>query len=95
MDERKFEPGTPVWVVERDEDSNPYDVSGYVFLAQVGDFVIASPYINDHDELDYLMEYHRRETCEDYDADLPVFYADDCFATHEAAREALEGWLAE
>ena len=75
--------------------ATPCDVSGYVFLAQVGDFVIASPYINDHDELDYLMEYRRRETCEDYDADLPVFYADDCFATREAAREALEGWFAE
>ena len=38
--EEKLNAGAEVWVVERDEESIACEVSGYMFLAEVADFVI-------------------------------------------------------
>ena len=38
----------------------------------------------------YLLDYHRRDTCMDYDADLPVVYLDDCYPSQMAAHHALD-----
>lgn len=88
--EKHFEPGQPVWIVERDEDGEAYDIAGYVFLAEVAGYAILSPYVNDIDDLEYLLDYHRRETASDFDADLPVVLLSDCFASLTAARHALD-----
>ena len=88
--EKHFEPGQAVWIVERDEDGDAYDVSGYVFLAEVADHAILSPYVNGQGDLEYLLNYHRRETNADYDADLPVVLLSDCFASKTAAHHALD-----
>lgn len=88
--EKHFEPGQEVWIVERDEDGEAVDVSGYVFLAEVVGYAILSPYVNEHGDLEYLLDYHRRETALDFDADLPVVLLSDCFASLTAARHALD-----
>ena len=88
--EKHFEPGQEVWIVERDEDGEAHEVGGYVFLAEVAGYAILSPYVNDHGDLEYLLDYHRRDTCMDYDADLPVVYLDDCYPSQMAAHHALD-----
>lgn len=89
--DKHFEPGQPVWIIERDEDGEPCGVSGYVFLAEVADCAILSPYVNNHEDLKYLLDYHRRETNADFDADLPVVLLSDCFASQKGAHFALDG----
>ena len=86
----RFEPGQEVWIVERDEDGEAHEVGGYAFLAEVAGYAILSPYVNDHGDLEYLLDYHRRDTCMDYDADLPVVYLDDCYPSQMAAHHALD-----
>lgn len=88
--EKHFEPGQEVWIVERDEDGEAVDVSGYVFLTEVAGYAILSPYVSEHGDLEYLLDYHRRETNADYDADLPVILLSDCFASKTAAHHALD-----
>lgn len=89
-EETKYRPGDPVWVLERDECDEPIEVSGYMFIAEAHDYVILSAYINDLDNVDETLEYHAEETRNNYDTDLAVFPKADCFATQEAAHEALE-----
>ena len=81
----QIKPGAEVWVLERDEDGAACDVSGYMVLAEVDDFVIVSPYINGMEHLEGIMAYHVQETAENYDTDLAVFPAEDCFTTKDAA----------
>ncbi len=81
----KIKPGTEVWVLERDEDGTSCEVSGYMFLAEVCDFVIASSYINGMEHIEGILAYHAQKTVENYDTNLVVFPAVDCFTTKEAA----------
>ncbi len=90
FEKKKAIPGDSVWIVERDENGEAYDVSGYMFLAEVDDYVILSAYINDYDDLRSTMDYHATETVENYDTDLAVFSASDCYPTREEAEAALK-----
>lgn len=85
-----FTPGEEVWVVGRDEGGYACEFSGYVFLAEVADAVILTPYINDLEDLEDLMDYHICETRDNYDTDLAVFPAFDCYHTKGAAEAALK-----
>lgn len=87
--DHSFRAGDCVYVLERDECGTACDVSGYMFLAEVGGRVIVTPYINDMDDLNGILEYHVEETAENYDTDLAVFPAEDCWPTQEAAHAAL------
>lgn len=87
--EEKLNAGAEVWVVTRDEDGIACGVSGYMFLAEVAGYVIATSYINDLTCLDSTLAYHAQETVENYDTDLAVFPAEDCWPTREAAHAAL------
>lgn len=87
---KNFIPGEEVWVVERDEAGNATDVSGFVFLAEVESAVIVSPYINDLEDLEELLEYHIEETAANYDTDLSVFPSCDCFAIRGDAEAAYK-----
>lgn len=82
-------PGAEVWVVERDEDGCAVDVSGYMFLAKAGDAVILTAYVNNLENVQDTLAYHMQETAENYDTDLAVFPADDCYTTREEAEAAL------
>ena len=88
--EKKFIPGEEVWVVERDEDGKACDYSGYVFLAEVAGAVILTPYINDLEDVEDLLDYHIGQTRDNYDTDLAVFPADDCYGTSDEAQAAVE-----
>lgn len=78
-------PGAGVWVVEE------YEVSCYMFLAIVNEYVIATSYINDYETVEETMAYHAWETQENYDTHLCVFPSSNCFRTFEEAGAALEG----
>lgn len=85
----KFTPGAEVWVVERTGGGTACDVSGYVFLAEVAHAVIATPYIDDLEDLEELLNYHIEETADNYDTDLVVLPAADCYTDKDAAHAAL------
>ncbi len=88
--EQKAIPGTEVWVVNRDEYGEAYDASGYMFLAEVSGFVILTAYINDLEGLTDTMAYHADETSMNYDTNLVVYPAADCYLTREEAEAALD-----
>lgn len=85
----KLTPGEEVWVVERDGGGIAYEVSGYVLLAEVAGAVIVTPYINDLEDLEDLLAYHIAETQDNYDTDLAVFPAEDCYVYRCEAEEVL------
>lgn len=91
--EKKFILGGEAWVVERDDGGNACEVSGYVFLAQAGNAVILTPYINDLENLEDLLDYHIEQTRDNYETDLAVFPADDCYTDRESAMVALKAEL--
>lgn len=72
-------PGECVWVIVRDEIGEPYDVNGYIFLAQVAGAAIVTPYINDLESLEDILMYHIEETAKNNDPPLAVFPLDDCY----------------
>ena len=82
-------PGSDVYIVERDECGAVFEVSGYMFLAQVGHAVIVSAFINDYETVEETLEYHIEETATNYTTDLAVFPADDCYDDREDALAAL------
>lgn len=77
--------GDKVWVINRDED----DYDGYMFLAQSGNVVIVSPFVNDYDTSETL-DYFVRKTLDGMDADLYVFPLEDCYTSKEEAEKALK-----
>ena len=83
--EIKFEPGAPVWVVERDEAGEPREVSGCMFLAQSREFAIVSPYVNSIEDVDDTLAYLARDTVECRETAVAVFPIGDCFATMDEA----------
>lgn len=85
----KFTPGMPVWVIERDIDGNGCELSGYIFLAKVGNAVILTPRIYGLDDLEELLDYLIEETWNGSELPLPVFPVSDCYIDRVAAKEAL------
>ena len=86
----KLNPGAEIWIVERDENGTVCEVSGYMFVAEVAGFVIASAYINGAKDINSTMAYHAEETIESYNSDLAAFPAKDCWTTKEAAHDAFD-----
>lgn len=86
----RFHAGDTVWVLARDEDDVPCDIGGYMFLATVGDAVIVTAFIGDHDDLDGTLAYHIKETAVDFDSDIAVFPISDCYAAREDAQAVLK-----
>ena len=78
-----------MYIVERDEDGKAFEVSGYMFLAKVGESVICTAYINSLETVEETLQYHVEETAANYDTDLAVFPLDDCFLTREEAEAHL------
>jgi hypothetical protein len=85
---KNFNPGEIIWIVERDETGYASGVSGSVFLAELAGAVIVTPKIYGRDSLEEIMAYHIEETAEDYDTDLSVFPAQDCYRCKHEAMEA-------
>ena len=87
----KASPGGQVWIIERDDCGDPYEISGYMFLASTGNAVIVTAYINSLEDLEETLGYHIQETAENYETDLAVFPEEDCYLTREEAEAALKG----
>lgn len=85
-----FEPGQNIFVVERDENGDPYDAAGYMYIGSAAGCIIVSPYINDIERLDLTMAELAEETAEDYSCSLSVFPEDDCFGTLEEAQQMIQ-----
>ena len=86
---KTFTPGKSVWIVERDEDGNASEVTGYLFLAEVADAVIVTPRISGRKGLEETMAYYIETTAEYCEADLRVFPSDDCYLHKHDAEKAL------
>ena len=83
-------PGREVWIVERDEDGEPECITGYVFLAQVKDYVIVAGFLNGSGDVDEILEDQAEQTLIEYNGDLPVFPACDCYLDKEFALKAMK-----
>lgn len=86
---QKAVPGSQVWIMERDECGDPYDISGYMFFASIGNAVIVSPYLSGIKDLEETLDYYIEITAEEYSSDLAVFPNEDCYLTREEAEAAL------
>lgn len=81
--------GSDVWIVERDEECEAVEVTCFMFLAKAEDYVICSSFVLGHDySANTTLEYHANETRENYDTQLCVFPAEDCYETREEAKKA-------
>ena len=85
----QFEPGDEIYAVARDEDGVPCDVNGLIFLARVGDYAIASIWVDDLQDPADILAYHADETTVSMDTHLCVYPLSDCFASAEDARALL------
>ena len=83
-------PGREVWIVERDEDGDPECITGYVFLAQVKDYVIVAGFLNGSGDVDEILGDQAGQTLIEYNGDLPVFPACDCYLDKESALKAMK-----
>lgn len=88
--ETPFSPGGECWVVERDEDGAAYEISGYIFVAQIPGYTIVTPSLNGHNELDYIMSDHVDQTAQIGHGWLAVYPESDTYATREEAKTAME-----
>lgn len=86
---QKAVPGSKVWIMERDEFGDPYDISGYMFFASIGNAVIVSPYLSGIKDLEETLDYYIEITAEEYSSYLAVFPNEDCYLTREEAEAAL------
>ena len=80
--------GDKIWVIER-KNGKPVDFYCIVFLSSSKGFVIGTPQI-DHMGIDKMIDYHIRETANEYETNLVVYPEEDCFVTREEAEKALK-----
>ena len=86
---QKFAPGSEVWIVERDEDGEAAEVSGFVFVVSVSGVAIVSPTINDCSDLDFILSDFVEETASSFSGDFSGYPISDCYKSHEEAEAAL------
>lgn len=92
-DEKCLEPGDDAWAVERDENGCAYDVSGYMFLAEVCGYALVSSYINAATTAPQNLAELTRETANGESSSLCVFPMADVFTDQEKALEILRSEL--
>ena len=80
--------GETVWVIERDEDLSPTDVTGLLFLAEVKGYVISAPFPYGYELAADQLEYFAERTREAFNEDLMVHPVADCYTCREDAEAA-------
>lgn len=85
-----LKPGDKVWAVERDKYGDAFDFCCCVFVGKVGNYVIASQFVNGCGEIEDVLEYLSHETVSDYECGMLVYPADDCYMNKQEAEAALE-----
>ncbi len=88
---QRFSPGQTVWVIERDEDNEAYDFSGYVFVTSLRGIALVSPEINWSSEIDVILMEQIKSRINCSGGSIEAYPADDCYLTREEAEAALEG----
>lgn len=86
---QRFSPGQTVWVIERDEDGEAYDFSGYVFVTSLRGIALVSPKINGSSEIDVILMDQVESRINYADGCIEAYPADDCYLSREAAEQAL------
>ena len=86
---QKFAPSSEVWIVERDEDGEATEVSGYIFVVSVSGIAIVSPSINDCSDLDFILSDFVEETASGFSGSFSGYPISDCYKSHEDAETAL------
>lgn len=89
MSRCKFHPGDTVYIVERDDWGEVYDVSGYMYLAEVAHGIICCPWYNNLQNVDDMIEHFIEETAMDNELCMRVFPIDDCYCDLDEARAAM------
>lgn len=85
----KMNPGDNIWVVERDENGEPVDYSGHVFICEVNGYCIVSAFINGNGDIDYVLGYQADCTASDFTSELSVYPTCDCYPDRESAESAM------
>lgn len=88
VDQKK---GQPVWVIERDEDGDPADVVGCIFVTAVSGVAIVSAYIHGCQDFESILLDKTDETWRNGECDLAAYPLVDCCWSKEAAERALWG----
>ena len=88
---QRFSPGQTVWVIDRDEDGEAYDLSGYVFVTSLRGIALVSPKINGSSEIDVILMDQVESRINYADGCIEAYPVDDCYLSREAAEKALEG----
>lgn len=83
--------GDTVWVIERDEDGEAVDFSGFVFITSVCGVAIVSPTLNESDDVDYILQDQIEQTASNFNGDLAVYPISDCYWSRESAEAAMKG----
>lgn len=86
---QRFAQGQLVWVVDREEDGEPYDVTDCLFLMETAGYAILTLRVDGLDGLDKLLNRHRICTYCDRFSELLVVRIDDCYSSMEEARKAF------
>lgn len=88
---QRFSPGQTIWAIERDEDGEAYDLSGYVFVTSLRGIALVSPKINGSSEIDVILMDQVESRINYADGCIEAYPADDCYLSREAAKKALGG----
>lgn len=83
-------PGDTVWVVHDDDYCSGSGISGFMFLANVNHYVIASCFVNHLKTLTETLRYYADEVQEEGYTELVVFPEKMCYSSRDDALAALE-----
>lgn len=90
MSIKNLVPGDTVWVVHDDDYCSGSGISGFMFLANVSHYVIASCFVNCLETLPGTLRYLANEVQEEGYTELVVFPEKSCYSSRDDALAALE-----
>lgn len=90
MSIKNLVPGNTVYVVHNDNYCSGSGISGFMFLANVSHYVIASCFANHLKTLPETLRYYADEVQEEGYTELVVFPEKSCYSSRDDALAALE-----
>lgn len=90
MSIKNLVPGNTVYVVHDDNYCSGSGISGFMFLANVSHYVIASCFANHLKTLPETLRYYADEVQEEGYTELVVFPEKSCYSSRDDALAALE-----
>lgn len=83
-------PGEEIWVIERDDYGDALGFSCCVFVAKSENYVIASSHIYQCEGAKEILKCLNEQTAIEYNCEMLVYPADDCYLDKQSAEAALE-----